>query len=136
MRETTLPAAVKDAAMANLSTLATHDVFSHRRRRVSRLRGRATTIRGCCHGNCTHVWNYETHDATPVPRRWRARCAKRHSDLAGRLEALCPFRISLPEGKQTGGTTAADGTMGQIIKAYIDWQLSGDDDWLRQIWPR
>ena len=33
-----------------------------------------------------------------------------------------------PAGKvnRTGGITAADGTMGQIIKAYIDWQLSGD----------
>jgi uncharacterized protein (DUF608 family) len=44
--------------------------------------------------------------------------------------------MALPEGRQTGGTTAADGTMGQIIKTYIDWQLLGDRAWLDQIWPR
>ncbi|SPF37126.1 conserved hypothetical protein [Candidatus Sulfopaludibacter sp. SbA4] len=25
--------------------------------------------------------------------------------------------------------------MGQVVKAYFDWQLSGDDEWLRQWWP-
>ena len=50
--------------------------------------------------------------------------------------ACCRFACSLPDGKQTGGTTAADGTMGQIMKAYLDWRLSGDDEWLRRIWPR
>ena len=26
--------------------------------------------------------------------------------------------------------------MGQIMHAYIDWKLSGDMDWLREMWPR
>ncbi len=46
------------------------------------------------------------------------------------------FRQLLPDGKQRSGFAAADGQMGQIIHAYLDWILSGDDAWLRQIWPR
>src|ERR1035438_1759582 len=26
--------------------------------------------------------------------------------------------------------------MGQIVHAYLDWSLSGDNDWLRRMWPR
>ena len=46
------------------------------------------------------------------------------------------FRQLLPDGKQRSGFAAADGQMGQIMHAYLDWRLSGDTDWLRQIWPR
>src|SRR5260370_35466324 len=56
-------------------------------------------------------------------------------NLAGGLDGILPIRMALLEGKQTGGITAADGTMGQIIKAYLDWQLSGDQSWLGQLWP-
>ena len=30
---------------------------------------------------------------------------------------------------------AADGQMGTLIKVYRDWQLSGDDEMLRRMWP-
>ncbi len=91
--------------------------------------------RGCCHGNCSHVWNYETttHHLFPALARSMRESA---FDLAERLDGLLPIRMALPEGMQTGGTTAADGTMGQIIKTYIDWQLSGDRAWLGRIWPK
>ena len=26
--------------------------------------------------------------------------------------------------------------MGQIMHAYLDWMLSGDTEWLRDMWPR
>src|SRR5206468_9864394 len=31
---------------------------------------------------------------------------------------------------------AADGQMGQIIKVYLDWQLSGDKSYLQEFWPK
>jgi uncharacterized protein (DUF608 family) len=34
------------------------------------------------------------------------------------------------------GKAAADGQMGCIMKAYRDWQLSGDDESLHALWPR
>lgn len=134
MRESTLPAPVKEAAMANLSTLVTPTCFRTADGKFRGFEG-INDDRGCCHGNCTHVWNYETttHYLFPSLARTMRESA---FDLADRLDGILPIRMALPEGKQSGGTTAADGTMGQIIKAYIDWQLSGDLAWLNRIWPK
>ena len=131
MRETTLPAAVKEAAMANLSTLVTPTCFRTADGKFRGFEG-INDDRGCCHGNCTHVWNYETTTQFLFPALARS-MREAAFDLAGRLDGVLPIRLSLPEGKQTGGITAAVGTMGQIIKAYLDWQLSGDQAWLGQI---
>src|ERR1041384_7452278 len=30
---------------------------------------------------------------------------------------------------------AADGQMGSVLKLYREWKLSGDDDFLRELWP-
>jgi uncharacterized protein (DUF608 family) len=134
MRETTLPGPVKEAAMANLSTLATPVCFRTADGKFRGFEG-INDESGCCYGNCTHVWNYEsaTQFLFPVLARSMREAA---FDLADRLGGILPIRIDLPEGKQTGGKTATDGTMGQIIKAYLDWRLSGDDAWLQKIWPK
>lgn len=134
MRETTLPAPVKEAAMANLSTLASTTCFRTADGKFRGFEG-VNDDRGCCHGNCTHVWNYETVTQHLYPSLARS-MREAAFDLADRLDGVLPIRLSLPEGKQTGGTTATDGTMGQIIKAYLDWRLSGDDAWLEKIWPK
>jgi non-lysosomal glucosylceramidase len=134
LRETTLPAPVKEAAMANLSTLATPTCFRTADGKFRGFEG-IDDDRGCCFGNCTHVWNYETTTQSLFPSMART-MREAAFDLAGRLNGLLPIRMALPEGTQTGGTTAADGTMGQIIKAYFDWQLSGDNAWLGRLWPQ
>jgi hypothetical protein len=46
------------------------------------------------------------------------------------------FRQLLPDGKERSGFAAADGQMGQIVHAYLDWVLSGDRPWLQNLWPR
>ena len=45
------------------------------------------------------------------------------------------FRELLPSNIERWGFAAADGQMGSIIKLYFDWQISGDTDWLKQLWP-
>ena len=35
-----------------------------------------------------------------------------------------------------GFHAAADGQLGGIIKVYRDWRISGDSDWLRELWPQ
>ena len=40
------------------------------------------------------------------------------------------------DGKERYHIAAADGQMGQIIHAYLDWKLSGDEAWLKTMWPR
>jgi len=45
------------------------------------------------------------------------------------------FRSYLPDGKRIWEMAAADGQMGCLMKLYREWQLSGDTDWLRRLWP-
>ena len=46
------------------------------------------------------------------------------------------FRAALPRGRASDwGLAAADGQLGCLVKLYRDWQLSGDDEFLRRAWP-
>jgi uncharacterized protein (DUF608 family) len=46
------------------------------------------------------------------------------------------FRSALPEGPVTHDFHAAsDGQLGGIMKVFRDWQISGDMDWLRKMYP-
>src|SRR5579863_1523593 len=129
-----LPAEVKDAASANLSTLATTTCFRTADSEFHGFEGSDDT-RGCCHGNCTHVWNYET--VTPFLFPSFARSLRRAAFGYSMNEAgAMGFRQTLPDdGKHRWGFAAADGQMGQIIHAWLDWKISGDDALLRSTWP-
>jgi len=134
LRDTTLPAAVKEAASANLSTLATTTCFRTADGEFHGFEG-SNDQRGCCTGNCTHVWNYETATAFLFPSFAHSlrRSAFGYSmDDAGAIH----FRQMLPDGKARSGFAAADGQMGQVIHAWLDWKISGDDALLRATWPR
>lgn len=86
---------------------------------------------GSCAGSCTHVWNYET--ATPY---LFGELAKTMRDVefnyATKENGLMNFRASLPLNEANkGNSAAADGQMGCIMKIYREWQLSGDNDFLK-----
>ena len=133
-RVSTLPAAVKEAASANLSTLASTTCFRTADGEFHGFEGVNDTI-GCCFGNCTHVWNYETATTFLFPsyaRSLRKAAFGYSMDDAGAMR----FRQLLPDGYDRFGWAAADGQMGQILHAYLDWKLTGDDAWLREMWPR
>jgi non-lysosomal glucosylceramidase len=134
IRESTLPEPVKDAASANLSTLVTTTCFRTADGEFHGFEGVNDKI-GCCFGNCTHVWNYETATAHLFPslsRSLRKAAFGFSMDDAGAMH----FRQLLPDGKERSGFAAADGQMGQIIHAYYDFRLTGDSEWLRSLWPR
>ena len=133
LRDSTIPGAVKDAASANLSTLVTQVCFRTSDGEFHGFEG-ANDQSGCCHGSCAHVWNYETTTAHLFPsfaRSLRATSFGYDLDEAGALH----FRENLPHAQPLWGFAAADGQMGQILHAYLDWKLSGDLDWLRGLWP-
>jgi uncharacterized protein (DUF608 family) len=134
IRETTLPDVVKEAATANLSTLVSTTCFRTDDGEFHGFEGVDDHL-GCCFGNCTHVWNYETATAHLFPSFSRSlrRSAFGYSmDERGAMH----FRQLLPDGFERSGYAAADGQMGQIIKVYIDWQLSSDPAFLHEFWPR
>ncbi len=134
MRESTIPAVIKDAASANLSTLVTPVCFRTIDGEFHGFEG-ANDHAGCCHGSCAHVWNYETATAHIFPsfaRSLRGSAFGYQLDNAGGIR----FRERLPHNGESFGFAAADGQMGQIMHAYLDWLLSGDTAWLRAMWPR
>ena len=135
IRETTVPAAVKDAALSNLSTLVTQTCFRAADGRFFGFEG-SNDKAGCCFGNCTHVWNYEAATQQLFPalaHSMRETAFLTSTDSAGRMD----FRQMLPEGgEEPFGLAAADGQMGQIVKVYLDWRLAGDTEWLRKLWPK
>jgi len=134
LRESTLSDVIKEAASANLSTLASTTCFRTADGEFHGFEGSDDTA-GCCFGNCTHVWNYETATTFLFPtfaRSLRKASFGYSMDDAGGMR----FRQLLPDGYVRSGFAAADGQMGQIIHAYLDWKLSGDDQWARAMWPR
>jgi uncharacterized protein (DUF608 family) len=129
-----LPAEVKEAALFNLSTLRTQTCFRTPDGRFFGFEGSSNNS-GCCFGSCTHVWNYEQATAFLFGRLARS---MRETEFleATDDQGLMSFRVRLPIGRaKEYGKAAADGQMGTIMKAYREWKMSGDDAWLRRLWP-
>ncbi len=128
------PPEVKEAALFNTSSLRTQTCFRTGDGNFYGWEG-CHDSRGCCPGSCTHVWNYEQATAFlygDLARRMRYVEFAHATDPGGKMS----FRVNLPleKARQWGGA-AADGQMGCVMKIYRDWQLSGDDQFLRTLWP-
>ena len=131
-----LPDVVKEAALFNASTLRTETCFRTPDGNLYGWEG-CCDGNGCCSGSCTHVWNYETTTAFLFGDL--ARTMRNVEFLhATHPETGCmSFRVQLPLEREKGeGKAAADGQMGCIMKAHREWKLSGDSEWLNQLWPK
>ena len=91
---------------------------------------------GCCPLNCSHVSNYAQSLAFLFPSLERS---MRETDFLNNVktDGDMVFRTTLPlgDGRYWNHMPAADGQMGRIISLYRDWQISGDLDFLKNIWP-
>ena len=130
-----LPAVVKEAALFNLSTLRTQTCFRTPDGRFYGWEG-CNDHSGCCHGSCTHVWNYEMATAFLFGELAQS-MREVEFGLTTRADGLMSFRANLPVEKALDwNKAAADGQMGCIMKVYREWQLSGDSGRLRLLWPQ
>ena len=130
-----LPHAVKEAALFNLSTLRSQTCFRTRDGRFFGWEG-CNDAHGCCHGSCTHVWNYEQATAFLFGGLSRSMREVEFLHATGDNGHMA-FRVNLPlERVGDFAIAAADGQMGCLMKLYRDWQLSGDDEMLRALWPK
>ncbi|WP_421726070.1 GH116 family glycosyl-hydrolase [Bauldia sp.] len=135
LTSSTLPITVVDAVSANLSILKSPTSLRLEDGTFYGWEG-CHPDAGCCEGSCTHVWNYQQVLPFLFPALERS---MREADF---FENQVPetggmaFRMALPKGVGTNAERpCADGQFGGVLKAYRDWKLSGNNDWLRSIWP-
>jgi len=132
--ESEIPEVVKEAALFNISTLRTQTCFRLTDGNLYAYEGIHDKV-GCCWGSCTHVWNYETTTGFLFGDLAKTR---RYVEFghATRDDGLMSFRVKLPlDHISEFSKAAADGQMGTIMKFYRDWQLSGDDDFFKPLYP-
>ncbi|UCD30752.1 MAG: hypothetical protein JSV03_14460 [Planctomycetota bacterium] len=132
--DSTLPPEVLEAVAANLSILKSPTVLRERKGRLWCYEGCRDNA-GCCHGSCTHVWNYAQaipHLFPSLERTLRETEFFVSQDEKGHQT----FRSSLPIRPPTHSFHAAcDGQLGGIMKTYREWRIGGDRKWLAKIWP-
>lgn len=133
--DTTLPPEVVEAVAANLTILKSPTVLRQTDGRLWAWEGCGDDS-GCCRGSCTHVWNYAQalpHLFPSLERSLRLTEFGPGQDDRGHQM----FRASLPVRPMVHDFHAAcDGQLGGIMKAFREWRISGDNDWLADIWPR
>jgi len=144
---TDVPIVLKEAALFNVANLRSQTVFLDQDgypygwEGTGSIKGIAINPKGATagwgYGTCTHVWNYEV--TTPFM----------FGDLAMRMREV---EFKYATHKETGAMahrvqtpvktasqlykTAADGQLGCIIKMYREWQLSGDNEKLKELYPQ
>ena len=130
----TLPPEVIEAIACNLTILKSPTVLRQYDGRLWNFEGCGDNW-GCCHGSCTHVWNY----AQAIPHLFPAmERSLRNTEFceSQNKEGHQNFRATLPiKPADHSFHPAADGQMGGIMKVYREWRISGDNDWLRKIFP-
>jgi hypothetical protein len=87
-------------------------------------------------GTCTHVWNYEQTLAYLFPSLERS------------MREIAFLNDTFDNGYQTFRTLfppcecwwnvhpAADGQLGNIVRVFREWKISGDTGWLKTLWPK
>ena len=131
LQASTLSDSAKDAVSANLSVLKS--ATSLRLEDGSFWGWEGLNERtGSCPGTCQHVWNYAYAMPYLFPRLERSirETTMKYAMLDSGATA---FRVELPPKRITRvWRSCVDGQMGEVIKCYREWKLSGDTEWLKR----
>lgn len=131
----TLPSEVIEAIAANLTILKSPTVLRQRDGKMWNWEGCGDNF-GCCTGSCTHVWNYAQalpHLFPSLERTMRETEFFPSQDSEGHQT----FRSALPiRPVATTFYAASDGQLGGIMKIYRDWHISGNNDWMKKMYPQ
>lgn len=141
LKSSTIPEVIYDAVSANLAVLKSPTVLRMEDGSFWGWEGCWSTA-GSCEGSCQHVWNYAY--ALPylfpdLERSLRENTAK----YAVKKSGATAFRITLPLGVERSdlgrperlNRACVDGQMGEVIKCYREWKISGDTEWVKKIAP-
>lgn len=134
VHSSTLPPVIIDAIASNLAIMKSPTVLRQASGNLWAWEG-CFANSGCCHGSCTHVWNYAqafAHMFPALERTLREQEYMRSMDPTGHVN----FRSALPDNPTTHNFhAAADGQLGGIMKLWRDYHIFGDQDWLGRLYP-
>ena len=129
-----LPAEVLEAVAANLTILKSPTVLRQWDGRFWAWEGCQDSF-GSCHGSCTHVWNYEQALPHLFPSLERT-LRETEFRVSQNTEGHQNFRVNLPiSAPPHNFHAAADGQLGGIMKVYREWRISGDTQWMKDLFP-
>lgn len=152
----TLPGTVLEAASSQLAILRSPTVIRYPDGTIYGWEGCATNRR-LGYGTCNHVWNYQQAVPYLFPDLQRSMLNNFYTNSFRESDGAIQFRVPVGPGAKaadmpplyqapfgtSGGAAAktnffpaADGQFGMIAQVYRDWQISGDTEWLKQLWPR
>ncbi len=130
----TLSPEVTEAIAANLTILKSPTVLRDTDGELWAWEG-CSDNSGCCAGSCTHVWNYAQAIPHLFPELERS-LRVTEFNVSQNAEGHQAFRANLPINEPKHNFHAAsDGQLGGIMKVYREWRISGDNDWLSNIYP-
>lgn len=130
----TLPAEVIEAVAANLTILKSPTVLRQWDGRLWAWEGCADQF-GSCHGSCTHVWNYAQALPHLFPAMERT-LRETEFKVSQNAEGHQNFRVNMPiSAPPHNFHAAADGQLGGIMKVYREWRISGDTQWMKELYP-
>jgi uncharacterized protein (DUF608 family) len=131
----TIPEEALEAVTANLTILKSPTVLRQRDGRFWGWEGCGDND-GCCHGTCTHVWNY----AQAIPHLFPSLERTLRETEFGPTQnekGSQQFRAGLPiRAVEQTNLPACDGQLGGMMKVLREWRISGDTEWLRKLWPK
>jgi len=131
----TLPPEVMEAISANLTILKSPTVLRQHDGRLWNYEGCSDNW-GCCHGSCTHVWNYAQAIPHLFPSLERT-LRETEFFVSQNEEGHQTFRSNLPIRPVTHTFHAAsDGQLGGIMKVYRDWRISGNTEWMKKMYQK
>lgn len=135
----TLPGYILEAIASNITVLRSNTCFRVQDGTFFGWEG-CFDQGGCCPGSCTHVWNYAQTLAFLFPTLEQSMRKVEFStevDQKGKMN----FRaINYFDEKWSNPTfdnlpEAVDGQMGSVVRFYREWKLSGNDKFLKELWP-
>ena len=130
----TLPPEAMEAVAANLTILKSPTVLRQTDGRLWGWEG-CGDDNGCCHGSCTHVWNYAQAISHLFPSLERT-LRETEFMVSQNDNGHQVFRSALPIAEPVHDFyAAADGQLGGIMKVYREWRISGDNEWMKGLYP-
>jgi uncharacterized protein (DUF608 family) len=125
--DSTLPYWLLDRTMANTSTLATTTCYRFEDGRFWAWEGI-----GCCPGTCTHVWHYAQAPGRLFPEIERLERRRVNFGVGLHPDGGIGMRTGLDQSNQP----ADDGQCGRILGVLREHQMSTDDAFLKELWPK